>query len=63
MTMQVSDLLPGLPPVSIITVIGFCIVSASLVLYLLSRIPELLLITGISFLYAAVPMLGILKHM
>jgi hypothetical protein len=64
MMMQVtSDLLPNLPPLSILTVIGGCFVAASLVLYLLSRIPELLLITVISFLYAVVPVVGMIKHM
>ena len=63
MMSQVSDLFPGLPPLSIITVVGLCIVAGSLLLYLLSRIPELLLITAISFIYASVPMLSMLKHL
>jgi hypothetical protein len=63
MVLQVHELLPGLPPLSIITVIGMAIVASSLLLYLLSRVPELLLVTAISFLYAAVPMLSILKHL
>ena len=67
MIMQVSDLLPGLPPLSIVAVVGLSIVVASSVLYLLSRIPELLLITGISLIYAAAPMmtmmLATLKHL
>ncbi len=62
-SMMVSDLLPGLPPVSILTVIAFSMVAVSLTLYLLSRVPELLLITGISFLYGLVPVLGIIKHL
>ncbi len=62
MMMQVKDFIPGFPPVSIITVIGLCVVAASLLLYLLSRVPELLLITIISFIYAAVPMLSMIKH-
>ena len=60
MMMQVSDLLSGLPPVSIVTVIGLCLVGATLVLYLLSRIPEILLITLICLIYAAVPVLPLI---
>lgn len=62
-SMMVFDLLPGLPPVSILTVIAFSIVAASMTLYLLSRVPELLLITGISFLYGLVPVLAMVKHL
>jgi len=50
-----------------VAVVGLSIVVASSVLYLLSRIPELLLITGISLIYAAAPMmtmmLATLKHL
>ena len=58
----ITEVLPGLPPISTITVVAMGIVTTSTVLYLLSRIPELLLITAISFLYGLVPMLSILKH-
>jgi len=63
MMMQVSDLLPGLPPLSIVTVVGMSMVGATVLLYLLSRIRELLFIAGISLLYAAVPLLPMLKHL
>ena len=63
MMMQMTDLLPGLPPLSIVTVVGLSIVAASSVLYLLSRAPELLLVTAISALYAAAPMISMLKHL
>ncbi len=63
MMMQVSDLLPGLPPLSIVTVVGMSIMAATGVLYLLSRVRELLLIAGISLIYAAVPLLPMLKHL
>ncbi len=62
MMMQVHDVLPGLPPLSILTVIGACVVIASLTLYLLSRVPELLLVTLIAALYAAVPVIGMMRH-
>ncbi len=63
MVLVVHEALPGLPPLSIITVVGMAIVAASLLLYLLSRVPELLLITAIAFLYAFVPVLPMIKHM
>jgi predicted PurR-regulated permease PerM len=62
MLMQVHDLLPGLPPLSILTVIGASVMIATLVLYMLSRVPELLLITFIAGLYALVPVIGMMKH-
>jgi hypothetical protein len=62
MLMQVADLVPGLPPISIITVVGVSMMAVTGLLYLISRIPELLLLTIISMLYAAVPLLPLLKH-
>jgi hypothetical protein len=35
---------------------------ATLVLYMLSRVPELLLITVISFLYGVVPLISMARH-
>jgi len=63
MMMQVTEFLPGLPPLSIITVVGLCLMATTAVLYLLSRMPELLLIAVISCIYAMVPMMGMLKHL
>ena len=57
-----ADIFPGLPPLSILTVAGACICIASLTLYLLSKINELLLVSFISLLYAAVPLLAMVKH-
>jgi hypothetical protein len=62
MTMQVADLVPGLPPLSILTVIGFSLMIAMLVLYMLSRIPELLLIAVIACVYGMVPLISMVKH-
>ena len=63
MMVQLTDFFPGLPPLSLVTVIGLCLVISSLFLYMLSRIPELLLVTAIAFLYAAAPALSLLKHL
>jgi hypothetical protein len=60
---QAGDFLPGLPPLSIITVVGVGILACCIVLYCLSRIRELLLIGGIAALYAIVPVIGMMKHM
>jgi hypothetical protein len=62
MTTQIADLLPGLPPISILTVIGFSLMLGTLVLYMLSRVPELLLITFIAFVYGVVPLISMVKH-
>jgi hypothetical protein len=62
MTMQVADLLPGLPPISTLTVIAFSLVIGTMVLYMLSRIPELLLISAIAFIYGMVPLISMVKH-
>jgi hypothetical protein len=62
MTMQIADLLPGLPPISTLTVIAFSLVISTMVLYMLSRIPELLLISAIAFIYGMVPLISVIKH-
>jgi hypothetical protein len=62
MMMQMSNVLPGLPPLSILTVIGASVMISTLVLYMLSRVPELLLITFIAGMYAMVPVIGMMKH-
>ncbi len=62
MLMQVADLVPGLPPISIITVVGVSVMAVTGIGYLISRIPELLLLTFISLLYAAVPVMHLLRH-
>ncbi len=63
MMMQVSDIIPGLPPLSILTVIGVCVMISTLTLYMLSRVPELLLVTCIAALYAVVPVIGMIRHL
>jgi hypothetical protein len=47
---------------SIITVVGICIMAASLLLYLISQMRELLLISVIALIYAAVPVIGMMRH-
>jgi len=63
LTTTMSHLLPGLPPLSTVTVVAFGVVAVTAVLYLLSRVPELLLIGAISFIYGVVPLLAMWKHM
>jgi hypothetical protein len=63
MMIQAGDYLPGLPPLSIITVAGAGILAASVVLYFLSHAKELLYVGGIAALYAVVPVIGLIKHL
>ena len=62
MLVQMSNFLPGLPPMSIVTAVGICIMAVSLLMYLVNPIRELLLITLIAFIYAAVPVIGMIHH-
>ena len=62
MLVHLSSFLPGLPPLSIITVVGILIMAAALVMYLINPIRELLLITLVAFIYAAVPVIGMIHH-
>ncbi len=59
---QIGDYLPGLPPLSIVTVAGAGLLAACTVLYFLSHKRELLLIAAVAGLYAVVPVLGMIKH-
>jgi hypothetical protein len=56
MAIDFSHMFSFLHHLTILSQIGFCLVAAAGVLYLLSRMPELLLVAAISFIYAVVPL-------
>jgi hypothetical protein len=62
MTSQFVDVLPGLPPISVLTVVAFGLMMGTMVLYMVSRIPELLLIAIVAFIYGVVPVISLIKH-
>jgi hypothetical protein len=62
MLVDLSDYLPFLPHLSIVTVVGLIIVAVSVLLFLLSRVRELLLIGGIAAIYAFAPVLMMMRH-
>ena len=51
MMIHLDNLFPGLPPLSVVTVVGMSMVAAGVVLYLISHARELLLISAIAFIY------------
>ena len=51
-----SDYLPAVSSLSPITVVGLAVGAAGALLYLISRVPELLLVTGTALIYALVPL-------
>ncbi len=63
MMVHLSEFIPGIPPLSMVTVAGACVMIACLVLYLLSRVREFLLVSAIAGLYAAVPMISMMMSM
>ncbi len=57
MMIHLDNVIPGLPPLSIVTVVGMSMVAAGVVLYLISHARELLLISAIAFIYGVVPLI------
>jgi hypothetical protein len=58
---QFSDYLPVITSVSPITIAGLGIGAFGTLLYIFTRMPELLLMVATAVLYAAVPLLPTLK--
>jgi hypothetical protein len=57
MLIHLDNIIPGLPPLSIVTVVGMSVVAAGVGLYLISHAREMLLISAIAFVYGVVPLL------
>ena len=57
MLIHLDNIIPGLPPLSVVTVVGMSTVAAGVGLYLISQARELLLISAIAFIYGVVPLL------
>ncbi len=52
-----SNLFPNLPHLTLLSQFGFSICIASFVLYMLSRAPELAMVSVIALLYGSAPLL------
>ncbi len=54
-----TDNLPAIAHLPVISVCGFGVIAFSLLLYLFCRAPELLMVCATALIYAAVPLLPI----
>jgi hypothetical protein len=61
MFQQISDYLPAITSISPITIAGLGIGALGTLLYIFTRMPELLLMVATAVIYAAVPLLPTLK--
>jgi hypothetical protein len=57
MLIHLDNVIPGLPPLSVVTVVGMSMVAVGVVLYLINHSRELLLISAIAFIYGIVPLM------
>ena len=57
MIASLCETMSFVPHLTVLSQIGFTVVAVTGVLYLLSRMPELLLVGAISLIYAAVPLI------
>jgi hypothetical protein len=57
MLMNLMNSLPDMPHLTTLSQVSFCVLGGSFVMYMLSKMPELLLISTISLIYGLVPLL------